>query len=205
MGSFRSPFLFMKKISKKENEWLSERLDWLNPLFDGMWRTFEPMMFDKDAESVELEIYNNNFRIVANPTFWKKCDDTKKVFVICHEMCHVMFAHWLINPKHDREWANIAQDIVVNEYLSGMFDLTKIEDDFVTIKSVFKHKSGNIKRRMDYTYYYKLLMQCDAGVTVTLFHFGGLSGHFALGIYHLPAEHPHSLHFPRLLNAAASQ
>jgi hypothetical protein len=160
MGSFRSPFLFMKKISKKENEWLSERLDWLNPVFDGMWRTFEPMMFDKDAESVELEIYNNNFRIVANPTFWKKCDDTKKVFVICHEMCHVMFAHWLINPKHDREWANIAQDIVVNEYLSGMFDLEKIGDDFVTIKGVFKHKSGSVKRRMDYTYYYKLLMQC---------------------------------------------
>jgi hypothetical protein len=120
----------MKNISKKDFGWLSLRLSCINPLFDGMWRTFEPMVFDKDAESVELEIYNNNFRIVANPTFWKKCNDTKKVFVICHEMCHVMF------------------------------DLEKIGDDFVTIKSVFKHKSGNIKIGMDYTYYYKLLMQC---------------------------------------------
>lgn len=150
----------MKNISKKDFGLLSLRLSCINPLFDGMWHTFEPMVFDKEAESVELEIYNNNFRIVANPTFWKKCNDTKKVFVICHEMCHVMFAHWLINPKHDREWTNIAQDIVVNEYLSKMFDLEKIGDDFVTIKSVFKHKSGNIKIGMDYTYYYKLLMQC---------------------------------------------
>ena len=36
----------------------------------------------------------------------------------------------------------------------------KIGDDFVTIKSVFKHKSGTVRRRMDYTYYYKLLMKC---------------------------------------------
>jgi len=150
----------MKKISKKETELLAEHLDCINPLFCGMWRTFEPMVFDVEAESVELEIHNNNFRIVANPTFWKKCDATKKVFVICHEMCHVMFAHWLINPSHDREWANIAQDIVVNEYLSTMFDLVKMGDDFVTIKSVFKHKSGSVERRMDYTYYYKLLMRC---------------------------------------------
>lgn len=150
----------MKKISKKDFGWLSLQLSCINPLFCGMWRTFEPMIFDKDAESVELEIHNNNFRIVANPTFWKKCSDTKRVFVICHEMCHVMFGHWLINPKHDREWANIAQDIVVNEYLSNMFDLVKLGDDFVTIKSVFKHKSGGVERRMDYTYYYDILMKC---------------------------------------------
>lgn len=150
----------MKKLSKKDFGWLSLRLSCINPLFDGMWRTFEPMVFDEDAESVELEIHNNNFRIAANPTFWKKCDDTKKVFLICHEMCHVMFAHWLINPIHDREWANIAQDIVVNEYLGRMFDLEKIGDDFVTIKSVFKHKSSIVESRMDYIYYYDLLMQC---------------------------------------------
>jgi len=150
----------MKKISKKDFGCLSLQLDSINPLFCGMWRTFEHMVLDEDAESVELEIYNNNFRIVANPTFWNKCNDTKKAFVICHEMCHVMFAHWLINPSHDREWANIAQDIVVNEYLSTMFDLEKIGNDFVTIKSVFKDKSGNVQRRMDYTYYYDILMKC---------------------------------------------
>lgn len=150
----------MKKISEKDKNWIGLELDWINPLFHAMWNSFEPMVFDEDAESVELEIHNNNFRLVANPKFWKKCDKNKRRFVICHEMCHVMFGHWLINPKHDREWANIAQDIVVNEYLSTMFNLEKIGDDFATIKSVFKHKSGSVDRRMDYTYYYDLLIKC---------------------------------------------
>jgi hypothetical protein len=71
-----------------------------------------------------------------------------------------MFGHWLINPNQDREWANIAQDIVVNEYLSSYFDLSKLGSDFATKKSVFKHKSDIVDDRMDYTYYYNLLIQC---------------------------------------------
>ena len=71
-----------------------------------------------------------------------------------------MFGHWLINPKQDREWANIAQDIVVNEYLSSFFDMAKFGDDFANIKTVFKHKADLIESRMDYIYYYNLLMQC---------------------------------------------
>lgn len=150
----------MKKISKKEREWLSFRLVGINPLFQGMWNSFDSMVFDDDTESVELVIENNNFRIVANPKFWKRCGETKKLFLICHEMCHVMFGHWLINPKHDREWANIAQDIVVNEYLSKMFDQKLIGNDLANIKTVFKDKSAIIDRTMDYTYYYNLLIKC---------------------------------------------
>ena len=74
-------------------------------------------------------------------------------------MCHVMFGHWLINPNLNREWANIAQDIVVNEYLYTLFYPVSSED-FATIKTVFKHKSDIVERRMDYMYYYNILMQC---------------------------------------------
>lgn len=150
----------MKKISNKEYKSIGSSLADINQLFVGMWRTFERMVFDDGTETVELEIHNNNFRIVANPNVWKNYTREKKCFVICHEMCHVMFGHWLINPKQNREWANISQDIVVNEYLSSTFDLTKLGNDFVTIKKVFKHKSDCVNKRMDYTYYYNLLMQC---------------------------------------------
>jgi hypothetical protein len=115
------PFIFMKKLGKKENQWLSMNLDIINPMYGEMWRRFEPMTFDEDAESIELEIHNNNFRLVANPYVWKKYNRTKKLFVICHEMCHVSFGHWLINPKLDREWCNIAQDIQVNEFLTRWY------------------------------------------------------------------------------------
>ena len=150
----------MKKISKKEYNTILIGVGSVNELFAGMWLSFEKMVFDDGVESVELEIHNNNFRLVANPDVWKSYSQEKKYFVICHEMCHVMFGHWLINPKHDSEWSNIAQDIVVNEYLSTMFDLSKFGDDFATIKTVFKHKADMIESRMDYTYYYNILMQC---------------------------------------------
>jgi predicted metal-dependent peptidase len=150
----------MKKISKKENAAIYCDLLEVNSLFGAMWQSFEPMIFDDEAESAELEICNNNFRIVANEDFWKKCKHDRKIFVICHEMCHVIFGHWLINPNFDREWANISQDIVVNEYLSKYFDEKVIGKDTANINNVFKHKSDMVERRLDYVYYYDLLMKC---------------------------------------------
>lgn len=151
----------MKKLGKKENQWLSMNLDIINPMYGEMWRRFEPMVFNEDAESVELEIHNNNFRLVANPYVWKKYNNTKKLFVICHEMCHVSFGHWLINPKLDREWCNIAQDIQVNEFLTKWyFQNEKLGKDFATIKTVFKHKSNDVHHDKDYIYYYNLLISC---------------------------------------------
>lgn len=153
----------MKKLSKQKSEHIQIRLGWLNPIFEEMWIRFEPMVFDKDAESVELEIHNNNFRIVANPKVWNKWSGEKQLFVICHEMCHVMFGHWLIDPKLNREWCNIAQDIQVNEFLFktlGKNFITRELDDFATIETVFKDKWDLVKRNQDCKYYYNLLMKC---------------------------------------------
>jgi hypothetical protein len=153
----------MKKLKKRENQLLSMRLDILNPVFGEMWNRFEPMVFDEDAESVELEICNNNFRLVANPEVWKKYKHDKKLFVICHELCHVMFGHWLINPKMDREWCNIAQDIQVNQFLFKWYFKEKdIGKDMATVKTVFKHKAKMVYTNKDYTYYYDILMKCTS-------------------------------------------
>lgn len=151
----------MRKLGKKENQMLSLHLDIINPAFGEMWRQFEPMVFDEDAESVELEICNNNFRLVANPKFWKKCTQKRKLFIVCHEFCHVIFGHWLINEKLDRNWSNIAQDIQVNEFLAKWyFRDEKLGNDFATVKTVFKHKSSLVRNDQHYIYYYNLLMKC---------------------------------------------
>lgn len=152
----------MKKLSNKDAGWFEFRLIHINPLFGEMWKRFEPMVLDESAETAELEIHNNNFRIVADPKFWKSLSETDQLFIICHEMCHVMFGHWLINPKLSREWCNLAQDIQVNEYLlREFFDKKKLKyKDFATIEYVFKHKSDLVKKNQNYTYYYDLLMKC---------------------------------------------
>lgn len=152
----------MKKISAKEHEVIEEELRAINPLFADMWNKFERMVLDECTETAELEIHKSNFRIVANPEYWAECSQYKKLFVICHEMCHVMFGHWLIPEGVDREWSNVAQDIEVNEYLlKNFFDEARLEDaDLITIKSLFKHKENLVERDRGYKYYYGLIMQC---------------------------------------------
>lgn len=158
------PFLFMKKISKKDYGWFGFRLHCINPLFEEMWYRFEPMVYSNDAESAQLEIHKNNFRIVANPKFWKTRNEYNQLFIICHEMCHVMFGHWIIDEKRDMEWTNIAQDIQVNEFLlKKYFCKNKIKDgDFCSIETIFKHKANKIKKNQNYLYYYNLLIKCTS-------------------------------------------
>jgi hypothetical protein len=153
----------MKTIGSKERGWIGLRLYAINHSFGMMWNRFEPMQFRDDVETVELEIHKNNFRIVANGEFWECCGETKRLFLICHEMCHVMFAHWLVPENVNREWWNVAQDIEVNEYLLKTFfkdKHLKKDEDILTIKGVFRHKSGVVKKDRDHKYYYDLIMQC---------------------------------------------
>lgn len=154
----------MKKLSDKEYKKLGGELHFINPLFGEMWKSYERMVFDPEIETSGLTIHNNNFQIVANPRFWKKCNTYKKWFVICHEMCHVMFGHWLINDKLDAEWANIAQDIQINEFLIHHYPIfrqhiTKSKN-CATIEYVFKHKANVVEKFRDYKYYYGLIMKC---------------------------------------------
>lgn len=164
MGRETSPFLFsMKFISTKEYNKIHKQLSEIDKTFAEMWKRFERMVFDNDEETVALDIDNANFRIIANNKFWKKCGDETKVFIICHEMCHAMFGHWMYPEKYYREWANVAQDIQVNEFLFKNYNFSKSiakVADCATIETVFKHKSNLIERDRNYTYYYDLLMKC---------------------------------------------
>jgi predicted metal-dependent peptidase len=153
----------MKKISDKQHNQIYNELKSIDELFAEMWKSQERMVLDDNEDGACLEIFNNNFRMVANPSFWKRCNRHKKIFIICHELCHVAFGHWLIDPKSDREWMNIAQDIQVNEFLFNYYYFTQelIRDNScITLALVFKHKAHLVEKNKDSLYYYKLLMQC---------------------------------------------
>ena len=153
----------MKYISIKEYNNIHKELNSIDKAFGEMWKRYERMVFDEGEDTVALDIHNANFRIIANPSFWRKCKTHKKIFIICHEMCHAMFGHWMYPEKYSREWANIAQDIQVNEFLfkNYTFPKTVINDkDCATIKTVFRHKSNIVEQDKHYTYYYGLLMKC---------------------------------------------
>lgn len=153
----------MKSISDKEYNNIYKELNSVDKAFGEMWKRYERMVLDEDEDTAALDIHNANFRIIANPSFWRRCKTHKKIFIICHEMCHAMFGHWMYPEKYSREWANIAQDIQVNEFLfkNYTFPKTVVNDkDCATIKTVFRHKSNIVEQDKHYSYYYGLLMQC---------------------------------------------
>lgn len=155
----------MKQISIVEYNRIRKSLSNIDPLFEQMWLTQDFLAFDIEEETAGLHIHNNKFRIVANPKFWKKCNEQKKLFVICHEFCHVIFGHWLIDPSLDHTWVNIAQDIQVNEYLMKHYNFNeKILGgaDYVSLKKVFRHKAHLVEPGRDFYYYYGFLIDCVA-------------------------------------------
>lgn len=153
----------MEQISNKEHNKLHKELSKIDKVFAEMWKRYEPMLFDEDEESAALEVSNANFRIVVNPSFWRRCNKHKKLFIICHEMCHGMFAHWMYPKNYMREWANIAQDIQVNEFLFNNYKFSPAlinSKDHASIKTVFREAEKYVEKDKDYTYYYKLLIKC---------------------------------------------
>jgi predicted SprT family Zn-dependent metalloprotease len=153
----------MKKISIVEYNKIRKSLADIDPLFEQMWLTQDTLSFDKNEETAGLHIRNSKFHIVVNPKFWKGCNYHKRLFIICHEYCHVIFGHWLIDPSLDHTWANIAQDIQVNEYLMTNYNFNEKllrSKSYVTLKKVFQHKSHLLEKNKDFYYYYGFLMKC---------------------------------------------
>jgi predicted metal-dependent peptidase len=153
----------MKFVTDKEYNKIYQELLNIDKVFAEMWKRYERMVFDEDEDSAALEVSNANFRIVVNPKFWKRCNKHKKLFIICHEMCHGMFAHWMYPENFMREWANIAQDIQVNEFLFNNYKFSPSlinSSNHASIKTVFKESAKYVEKDKDYIYYYNLLMKC---------------------------------------------
>lgn len=106
-------------------EWLEigEKLENFHSIFSTFWQLGKPrfttslptagVVFDKIGDCIDFNI---------NPDFWDTLNDEQKLFVICHEVTHVLFYHgFRINGLKERQEfqiANLALDVVVNHFLT---------------------------------------------------------------------------------------
>lgn len=61
-----------------------------------------------------------------NPEFWNKLNHYNKLFVICHEACHILLNHGLrFNDPNNAAIANVAMDIAVNHGLVNRFGFVR--------------------------------------------------------------------------------
>jgi predicted metal-dependent peptidase len=116
------------------------------------------IFFDTEGESIQLKI---------NTSFWNSLNDNSKLFLICHEMCHIVLQHGkrfrqYINTS-DFQIVNYAADVVINEMLCKSFKFQRDElDDRLSKKgcwydTVFPNQ--NFKRDESTEYYFNLLKQ----------------------------------------------
>lgn len=106
----------------------------------------KPCFSDKiPTAAVQFDKEGKFINFVFNEKFWEKCDDYKKMFVICHEAMHIILNHGArFAEKSDMRTANIAMDVVVNHSLVRDFGFIRKEIDskneYCWVDTVFKDK-----------------------------------------------------------------
>lgn len=155
-------------IEKCQEQWRSEynelllRLESIHSAFRFLVENSNPS-FDYICSTacILFNTENKTFSFHINPEFWLSNSSLEfRAFIISHESYHVFMNHASRAIASNRDVANIAQDIVINEMLaSQFFDKNVIDPEgrfcwYDTVLHDIPHEKGE-----NYEYYYNLLMQ----------------------------------------------
>lgn len=121
-------------FSRYEWEEIGEKLENFHSIFSTFWQLGKPrftrslptagVYFDRLGDCIDFNI---------NPDFWDTLDETQKLFVITHEVAHVLFYHGFringLKDMKDMKIANLALDVVVNHFITDNlgFDRTTVD------------------------------------------------------------------------------
>ena len=119
----------MSKISSEEWMQISNELERFHAIFYKIWSVGKPT-FNTEIEtaSVEFDSRGNYIQFSFNPIFWNNLSLDGKLFVICHEMLHILLNHGKRSKnlnQANKVCANICLDIVVNHLLINNFNFEK--------------------------------------------------------------------------------
>jgi len=133
-------------------------------IFAKLWRTGKPVA-DSSIKTacVKFDKEGNCLSFCFNPEFYNSLDEYNRLFIICHEMLHLILNHGMRLKNKDIDIANYAMDVVVNESLiKGFgFDKTKIKDwdEYIHYDSLFEKENIIYEKDRSFEYYYELLNQ----------------------------------------------
>jgi len=131
-------------------------------LFRTFWELADYQFVDSSNQRVETAaIFFNSksgipINLVINESFWDKLNRTEKIFIICHEMLHVLLEHGrrfkdLKKLEYPPEIVNMAMDVAINEMLVWHygFDKSELSEEFLKnscwVDSIFENKGWKNK------------------------------------------------------------
>jgi predicted metal-dependent peptidase len=134
----------------KEYWEISSLLEKHNVLFAEFWDMGEPVFTDSiETAAICYDDVGNKINYVFNKEFWDSLTPYQRAFVISHEVLHVLFQHGnrlqsIIGKPQKMHIANIAADIIVNEFLIRRFGfepmrLGELYEKLITEKSTVGH------------------------------------------------------------------
>lgn len=116
------------------------------------------------------------FTILINPLLLGKCTIQEMVFIICHEIEHIVLEHPVeakaINREHDmwkQSALNFAMDASVNDRLNMeiskyKMNLMSFPDDGISSEYLSEEYDVEMEELREYLYYYEKIVECESKV-----------------------------------------
>lgn len=154
-------------ISIPEYFAMSRELENKHALFYKMWEMGSPV-FTTEIPTAAIAFDRKTgmeLQYLFNPEFYAKLTPYQRIFIVAHEMMHVILNHGLRTVHlNNPEVCNVALDVVVNETLyNGFgFDKSKLGEEFCknlcSADTVFPD-DPSIPKDECFEYYYDLIMK----------------------------------------------
>lgn len=156
------------QLRNERHEKISKNLRKYHRIFSALLQFSRPQ-FDDNFPTAGIIFDRTNFKPIVfkfGTKFFDLLTDHQLEFLYCHEMSHILFKHGLRGKELDNRIANIAMDIVINEFLLKKFSFNEkhiLAIDDTKIGNVCTYKKfencfpENYKVGQNFEYYYKFL------------------------------------------------
>lgn len=121
--------------------------------FYGMYLIMLNKCWSKVVPTAGVGIQGINYNLHLNEDFWSKLNDKQQIGLLKHELLHIGFFHLTdFNHLADKEIANIAMDIEINQYIKPEYLPPGPQ-----LPETYPHL--NLEPKMGTQYYYDKLME----------------------------------------------
>lgn len=127
---------------------ISRELEQHHAIFYQLWELGKPVFTNRlPTAAVAFNKEGECVNFVFNPKFYKSLTPVRRNFIISHECLHVILRHGVRSKDcENREGANVAMDVVINEMLCDQFGYDRDEIDPPTIDP--KHPEKGPQRKL---------------------------------------------------------
>ena len=159
-------------MNTEEKLEIARKLQKHHYFFRSFWDIGSPVVgefSDLPTAAISFDLKGDALQFLINKTFWESLNEETKMFLVCHEMSHIILQHGkrfaeYIGTK-DMERMNRAADVVINEMLCDSFDFVRenldesLKNEGCWLNTVFQ--KVKVEKNESTEYYFNKLKEED--------------------------------------------